>query len=134
MTKIISSQSLKWTRHVLPGLIGSVSSPIHRRKKITWRNDSDIMNALSKGNSGKMKDAKNMRAHEAANLNYGERDGQNVMNNSEYQRNLIAMRLFHRWYVVVSNSFRIDNWLKTLNIFMLFRYLLRLNDFIFLLS
>lgn len=43
-----------------------------------------------------MKDAKNMRAHEAANLNYGERDGQNVMNNSEYQRNLIAMRLFHR--------------------------------------
>lgn len=74
---------------------GSISSPISRRKKITWRNDSDYLNALSKGSTLK-KDAKNMRAHEAANLNYGERDGQNVIHNAEYQRTLIAMRLFHR--------------------------------------
>lgn len=53
---------------------GSNSSPINKRKKITWRNDSDYLNALSHGNALK-KDAKNMRAHEAANLNYGERDG-----------------------------------------------------------
>ena len=53
---------------------GSISSPINKRKKITWRNDSDYLNALSHGKTLK-KDAKNMRAHEAANLNYGERDG-----------------------------------------------------------
>ena len=53
------------------------------------------MNALSKGNKLKM-DAKSLRANEASKLNYGERDGQNVIHNSEYQRTLIAMRLFHR--------------------------------------
>jgi hypothetical protein len=74
---------------------GSISSPINRRKKITWRNDSDYLNALSKGNKLK-KDAKSMRADEASKLNYGERDGQNVIHNAEYQRTLIAMRLFHR--------------------------------------
>jgi len=37
-----------------------------------------------------------MKADEASKLNYGERDGQNVIHNAEYQRTLIAMRLFHR--------------------------------------
>ena len=65
----------------------------NRRKKVTWRNESDYLIQLSKGNKLK-KDAKNMKAHEVdQQMNYGERDGKNVINTAEYQRNLIGIEL-----------------------------------------
>lgn len=73
---------------------GSLSSPMKKRKKVQWRNESDYMNQLTKGNK-LSKDASALKAHEASfNLNYGERDGKNVINTAEYQRNLIHIALF----------------------------------------
>ena len=75
---------------------GSLSSPMKKRKKVQWRNESDYMNQLTKGNK-LSKDASALKAHEASfNLNYGERDGKNVINTAEYQRNLIHIALF-KW-------------------------------------
>jgi predicted phosphatase len=75
-------------------LDGSIKSP-HRRKKVTWRNESDYMIQLTKGNK-LPKQAKNLKAHEVdQTFNYGERDGKNVISNAEYQRNLIGIALFN---------------------------------------
>ena len=71
---------------------GSISSP-NRRKKVTWRNESDYLIQLTKGNKLE-KHAKDLTAQEAdQNLNYGERFGKNVIDN-EYKRNLHAIKLF----------------------------------------
>ena len=54
------------------------------------------MNQLTKGNNIS-KNAGQLSAQQAGfQLNYGERDGKNNIDTAEYQRNLIAMKLFHK--------------------------------------
>lgn len=63
------------------------------KKKVTWRNESDYLIQLTKGNKLE-KNVSSLTATEAdQTLNYGERDGKNVMDN-EYKRNLHAIKLF----------------------------------------
>jgi hypothetical protein len=56
----------------------------NQSRKISWRNESDYLNQVSKGIKINKKDAKNFD-----NLNYGERYNKNVFND-EYKRNLYA--------------------------------------------
>ena len=61
------------------------SSPSVSRKKILWRNQTDLLNQESRGISISKK-VSNLKAHEVdEQFNYGERQGRNVFDNDYHK-------------------------------------------------
>ena len=74
--------------------MAGLASP--KRRKIVWRDKTDLNNMASKG---KDIDISKMTAAEAQRLlDYGARDGSNVIDNS-YRRNEYAIKLF-MWFIL----------------------------------